>query len=240
MSEEFKVIKGIQPTKVNVLIYGVAGIGKTHIASIITKAILLDVENGSKFSSADRVEINNWNELVKALKWASEKEEYETVCIDSYTRVEKMMGDHICQEHGWPSLDKPGYGRGFEILKSYAVRFCDYLEKLNRRGKNTLVIAHSRVRTFVDPTSEAYDRYEPDCHKNTLPYLIAFFDALLFYRWKSHVKEAEKGDRFIARGTGDRELLTVERPAYIAKNRLGLEEVIVNPSEEFVNDVFRR
>lgn len=233
----FEVVTGKINKKKNFMLYGTPGIGKTTLAAGAKKSIIADCEDGSSHLDCARVIIKTWKELLNFITWVADQPDYEVVVFDSYTKIEKLMADQVCEDNGWPNLEKPGYGKGYEVLKTYALKLIAGLEYLNKKGKTTITIAHQKIRTVSDPLSESYDRYEPDIHKTTMTTFYAFMDGIFFYRWKAMIKETEKGDRYIAKSSGDRELHTVERTAFLAKSRVQCDNCIVNPKEDFYDNV---
>lgn len=238
---DFEIKTGKEKSFMNTMLYGIPGVGKTTLATRKTKSLLCDVENGATRIDCKKVSVNSWEDLLKFIKQVAELKDFDTIIFDSYTRIEKMATDSICQTNGWPNLEKPGFGKGYEILKAYAQRFLDQLAILNKAGKHTITVAHAKTRSVVDPMSENYDRYEPDMHKNSLPLFYSSMDCIFFYRWKTLVKETDKGDRYIATSSGDRELYTREMSSVLAKSRVDLEKtIILNPKEDFFDGVFSK
>lgn len=238
---DFEIKTGKEKIPMNMMLYGIPGVGKTTLATRKSKSLLCDIENGATRIDCKKVSVKTWEELLKFIKQAVELKDFDTIIFDSYTRIEKLATESICQTYGWNNLEKPGFGKGYEVLKSYAQRFLNELEVLNKAGKNTITVAHVKIRNVSDPMSENYDRYEPDMHKNSLPLFYSSMDCIFFYRWKTLVKETEKGDRYIATSSGDRELYTRELSSVLAKSRVELDKVIIlNPKEDFFDGVFSK
>lgn len=233
--EDFQVIKGKIARPYRTILYGTSGIGKTHLASLIPDSIFFDLEEGSGKFDVARLHVNSADDFYQKVAWVASKPEYKTLVIDSLSKLERMLVKKVCAEQGWANLEKPGFGKGPLVLKDeFADVFMKRVNRLNELGKNVVLIAHARTRTFQDPTTEAYDRYEMDAEKGVAAYLISQFDNVYFYRWKLVASEAERGTRYLGKGNGDRELFTQERPSFIAKSRDGLPERIVNPKPEEV------
>lgn len=234
----FEVLKGIQKKPLKCLLYGVAGIGKTTLATHKKDSLLIDIEEGSNQIDCERIKVTNWQELMKAIEWLSKEPKYTTVIFDSYTAIEKLATAHICQTYGWDNLEKPGFGKGYEVLKTYAQKYLSGLDFLVKNGMNSITVAHVKIKSVIDPMNETYDRFEPDMHKNSVTLFCSVMDCIFFYKWKHFVKETEKGDRFIARANGERELYTSERSAFLAKSRIAIDALISNPKEDFFDGIF--
>ena len=106
--------------------------------------------------------------------------------------------------------------------------FLDGLNALrDERGMAVILIAHSEIRRFDSPETEPYDRYQPKLHARASALLREHVDAVLFANYRVSTVRAEVGfNKKVARavGNGDRLLHTAERPAFLAKNRFGLQE----------------
>lgn len=230
---DLQFTRGVIKVPQKVLLYGTPGIGKTHFCSLIENGVFVDLEKGTNnFDVLRAPPMKTTAELFEFIK-AFASEAYTTLIIDSLTALERIFVKDLLDRKGWDNLEKPGYGKGYEELKQDFIRFINAMDFLIARGKNVVLIGHSRIRTFQDPMSEAYDRYEPECTKQVSSVLIPAMDAVFFYKWRSITVETEKGDRFIAKGSGDRELYAVERPSLIAKNRTNMEVSYINPTKEF-------
>lgn len=229
----FEISSGVIKTPQKVYLYGTPGVGKTQLCSHIPNALVLDLEKGSLNFDVKRIlNVTTFDEFRKFIAWFT-KEKYETLVIDSFTKIEQMITNYVLETNGWPNLEKPGYGKGYEVLKQEFMRFISACNFLVENGKNVVIVGHSTVKPFMDPMGEQYDRFQPDCQKQILPILISQMDSLFFYSWRKIIVEAEKGDRHIAKGSGDREIFTVERPAFIAKSRQQMEVSYLNPNKEF-------
>lgn len=91
-----------------------------------------------------------------------------------------------------------------------------------KRGMGVIMIAHSQIKRFEDPTSEGYDRYEIKLHRKAADLCMEHCDLIAFATYKTATKQVEgrfgsKSTRAV--GTGERVLRTQERPSFIAKSR---------------------
>ncbi|QOJ16318.1 MAG: AAA family ATPase [Phycisphaeraceae bacterium] len=74
-----------------------------------------------------------------------------------------------------------------------------------------------------------YDRYSPRLHKLASALVQEWADEVLFATYKVHTVKVDEGfnkAKHNGVSTGERIIRTVERPAHVAKNRLGLPEEI--------------
>ena len=90
-----------------------------------------------------------------------------------------------------------------------------------------ILIAHAKIERFENPETETYDRYVPRLHKLASAVVQEWCDEVLFATYQVHTRQTDEGfnrKRTQAIGSGERILRTTERPAHVAKNRLGLPD----------------
>lgn len=226
------IVLGKQERPFFAVLYGPPKVGKTHLATLASKPLILDVEEGShQFDVARIVAIKTKASFLAALREAYKEQDYSTIVIDSVTAVERLLVKHVLEEHKQPNLEAFGYGKGFTILASEWAYVLSIIESM-REKKNIILIGHQKVKTVSDPTVDSYDKLEIDITKHATNLVCAASDAILFYRWKTRVKKDDNGRRPVAISQGVREVWTQERGGFLAGNRYGLDLCIENPTNE--------
>ena len=167
----------------------------------------------------------------------SEPHDFKTVVIDSVDWLEPLIWVRTCQDNGWPSIEEPGYGKGYIAALG---PWRDYLEGLNalrnERGMTVIQIAHTEIRRFDSPEHEPYDRYVIKLHARAAALLQEHSDVVLFANYRISTVKADVGfNKKVTRalGSGERVLYTAERPAFLAKNRFGLPDSLPLSWEAF-------
>jgi hypothetical protein len=229
----FEITTGKISEPFTCLIYGIAGIGKTTLASKAPNPLFIDLEEGTGRIDTARIKVKTREQLSEAFAWAA-KQHHQTIVLDSMTAIEKLMIRKLLKENPkWKgTLQGAGYGNGYKALVDMWQEIMNGVAHLKANGKNVICIGHARVKAFADPMTETYDRYEPDIEKQAFSVVHGALDAVLFYRYRTHVRESGDEKRYLAMGGDDRELFTIEQPAFIAKNRYNLEPVIENPTSQ--------
>lgn len=213
-----------------IVLYGVAGIGKTTLAACAPKPIFVQTEDGLGRIDADA--------FPRAAKYADVLEQmsalikqpndYQTVVLDSLDALEPLLWEHVCAEGGKKSIEDFGYGKGYVAAAGEWRRLLSGFDMLREQGKAIVLIAHSQVVRFESPEVDAYDRYQLRLDKRACAVVSDWADAVLFANYR--VAAVQSGDRKRGVGDGTRVLYTTERPAFSAKNRFGLPDQIVIPA----------
>jgi hypothetical protein len=241
--------RGAQHRPPRILIHGPHKIGKSTWAAGTNKPVFMCVEEG-----ADELNVPSWPitseaEMLEALGvLITEDHEFQTLVIDTVDWLEERIHSAIATEYHCPSIagtgvqnDPLGYGKGYKLAVSRWSQLLEGLDLLrNEKHMTIIMLAHSRVQRFDDPTSASYDRYELNLQgdqakmKGSSSLLAEWCDVLGFM---SRMVSADKQDvgfnRKIVRGKGgsDRWLFLEERPAFVAGNRYGLPDSIMIPRQ---------
>lgn len=209
------------------LVKGPNGVGKTTFASNFPKALILDLENGSKHLNVKRVvaekmpTLADFRMVLKELVTA--KHNYETVVIDSVEALESLIADGVCAEGKVTSIEKydGGYGKGHARTREIMREIMQDLWALKARGVTSVLVGHVQVKPYNDPTlNQAYDRIVMRCN-DKMASIIRDLSDNVFYATYKVVTTEEKG-KTKAYGDGQRVMYTQWRAGWDAKNRLEL------------------
>ena len=220
------------PRPPRILAYGTAGIGKTTFATEAPHPIVIQTEDGLGSIAASTFGLlRSFDEVMQAIGSLYEQEHaFQTVVLDSLDWLEPLIWQHTAQQHNQPNIEAFGYGKGYlAALDNWRV----VLEGLNalrdERGMAVILLAHAEIKRFDSPETDPYDRYQPKLHARASALVQEHVDAVLFANYRVTTLKADAGfGKKIVRGVsgGDRLLHTVERPAFLAKNRFGLPETL--------------
>lgn len=209
-----------------ILLYGPDGVGKSSFGAAAPKPIFLGSEQGTDFLDVDRLPpIKMWADVHVAIsELRTEKHDYETLVIDSLDWLEPILYQKLCEQHQVSSIEyvAGGYGKGYvEAIKLWNELIHGLNTLREQRKMNIVLICHSEVVPFHDPTTNtAYDRYQLKLYKKASALFREYVDTVLFANYEVFTKK--EGGKSRAYGDGARVLFTERRPAFDAKNRVGL------------------
>ena len=220
---------GVKKRPRRVLLYGAHGVGKSTWASQAPNPIFIQTEDGANDIGVARFPVTtHFASVIDMLRELyKEKHSYKTLVIDSVDWLERMIWDEVCKKENVASIDDIKYWRGYNVALLFWNEFKEALDFLrNDKGMSIVLIAHSKVDTYNNPEGDDYDRYSPKLHKHASLFLQEWADEVFFANFD--IETAKKGQGFKEKtravGTGERVIYTSEKPAYLAKNRLGITE----------------
>jgi hypothetical protein len=212
------------------MLYGTQGIGKSTYAAHAPKPIFIQTEDGLGEIECDKFPLTTtFDQAMQALsELYTEKHPFRTVVVDSLDWLERLIWAEVCRKRSVESIEDIGYGKGYVFSLTQWREFLEGLTALrNDKGMMIVLIAHARIERFENPETESYDRYVPRLHRLASQVIQEWCDEVLFATFRVHTRQMDEGfdrKRTQGIGTGERIMRTVERPAHVAKNRLGLPE----------------
>jgi hypothetical protein len=232
-----------------VTIMGDSGTGKTTLAASFPKPIVIRAEDGLQAIPTDQRPdaFPNLDGSVDAL-WAQlkalihEDHRYETLVIDSVTALERMFIQSIID--GDPKKPRGiqqalgGYGAGRDAVSAMHARVRKAAGILaDKRGMNTVFVAHADTARMEPPDDDAYMRYTLRLHEKSMPAYVDDVDVVGFLKLETFT--TGDGERKKAISDGTRVLITYATAASVSKNRFGITEPLLvepgkNPLTQYV------
>jgi hypothetical protein len=234
---------GSDNPKLNMLIYGNYGAGKTLLAGTadavpeMRKVLFLDIEGGTftlkhKFPNTDVLRITNWNQMADIYDElrAGLHSEYNTIVIDSLTEAQVFNLDEVMRElvKNKPdrSEDIPDV-REWQINQKQVVKFIRLFRDLP-----VTVIMTALMKTTVDKMTGKTSK-GPELPGKLAMRVPALFDEVFFL----YVKKMPQNINGEEVKVDTRLLLTGATEETAAKDRSGmLPQVIVEPTMEILYD----
>jgi hypothetical protein len=225
-----KIQRGKTSLPRRVMLYGTHGIGKSTFGSMADRPIFIQTEDGLANIDCDRFPLaTRFDHVLNALSdLYIGDHDYRTVVIDSLDWLERLIWSAVCGDKGVDSIEDIGYAKGYTFSIDKWREVLAGLDALRTdRGMTVVLIAHAKIEKFENPETDPYDRYSPRLHKLASALVQEWADEVLFATYKVHTRKVDEAfgqKKHQGVGTGERIIRTTERPAHVAKNRLGLPE----------------
>lgn len=229
------LVRGKQDHPLRVVLFGVAGIGKSTFAASAPAPVFIGTEDGTANLDVTRFPApESWQDIIDAIRTLERDEhEFKTLVIDTLDWAEPMLWAHICTRDSKKNLEAYGYGKGANAALDEWRIFVAALERLSKtKSMHVILVAHSFKKTFKNPAGDDFDRYEMKLQEKAAGLFKEWPDCLLFAQ---HETLTSKDERSRVRGveTGARLVHTEYRAAFDAKNRYGLPESMPLSWDEF-------
>ncbi len=210
-----------------VVIYGPEGIGKSSLAARFPDPVIIDTEGGTAHMDVRRIDKpQSWEELLSVVKEVAVTPGIcKTLVIDTADWAEQLITVYLCNKYKQNSIESFGYGKGYTYMAEEFSRLLSACDLVIASGIHMVITAHAKMRKFEQPDEMgAYDRWEMKLSKQTAPLLKEWCDMLLFCNYQTFVVTSEN-DTKKAQG-GKRVIYTSHHPAWDAKSRIALPEII--------------
>ncbi len=153
-----------------ILLYAASGMGKTTLAVLAPKPILIPLDDGSADIKhpvtnelIEQVEdVRTFGDTRAALQQYGLYDDNETVIIDTVTKLEDLSHAYMCatipheKGHTCTSIEGYGYGKGYRHLYDTMKLILQDADELVRRGKNVILIAQCVPRSIPNAGGEDY------------------------------------------------------------------------------------
>jgi hypothetical protein len=227
-----KISQAVCSTAPIALLYGSEGRGKTTLASKFPKPIAMLLERGlPRGVKIDAIDgLATYGNVLDALRdLCRDPGGYQTLVVDTIDALEPMILDHLCGQRGWKDIEQPSYGKGYVAADEVWRGFIKGITTLrDRHGVTILLVAHSTIERFDDPRAPSYTAYWPKLHKRARHLILDACDVVGFLAEDLRIATDDSGfrERVRATSSNQRYLFVEGNPAFVAKNRFGMEPKI--------------
>ena len=198
--------KDIKPENLSVLIYGAPGMGKTTLlGNQEGRTLIIDIDKGTNVlagnENVDIVRISeNVGEIPSIIKELQSKCEYDNVCLDSMSELERAMLAYF----GRTGNNKGVPSQGDYLRVDYYI--IDWCRQLRALPCNVIFTAWEKYTEITAPTGEKYTRTSPLLRDKNMENLCGLCDIV-----GRIVTNTENGGRYV---------WLEGRPDVVAKDRI--------------------
>lgn len=220
-----------------IVVCGPGKIGKTTFAAMAPSAVGILTEDGADNVDASAFPLcKSLSDVYEAIGvLLNEEHEFKTLFIDSLDWLEPLLQEHVCQQHGWKSIETPGYGKGYIEASTEWRNLLNGLEALRqKRGMGIILIAHDKIKRIEDPLTEGYDSHVLKLHDRAAALVQEWADVIGYAGYRVFTTKTDAGfgqKETKATTTGERILHVEAHPAHCGGNRFGLQNMTLNWNE---------
>lgn len=234
-------LEGVVKTKrdgpYRALIYGPHKIGKSTWANCSPKPIFIQTEDGLHNIEAESFGLcETLQDVTNCIKrLAQDEHDYETVVLDTADWLEKIIHINVADSNDVDTVANVGYGKGYVEAANKYNFILSGLQTLYTKGMNVIILAHTEIKTFHDPMTESYDRYQIKLRENVAETLQEWVDVIGFAQEEFKLKEEKQayGKRHRPKSKGKRVLRLSGGASFDAGNRYNLPEKLPLNYTEF-------
>ncbi|MDT2737930.1 ATP-binding protein [Enterococcus pseudoavium] len=218
------ITTGKVPKAQKVVLYGVEGIGKSTFASQFPDPLFIDTEDSTLHMDVKRFDKpTSWEMLKQQVDYVKQSRPCQTLVIDTMDWAEALGKRHLMAQNKWSDVGND-YGNKYIALEKEMGNLLNQLSEVIDAGINVVITAHAMLRKKEEPDEMgAFDRYELKLEKKSAGIVKEWADMVLFANYKTTVITDSKTNSKKATG-GQRMMYTTHRPAWDAKNRIGLAD----------------
>ena len=182
------------------------------------------------FAYDERTGPPTWQSMQGAIHELIEKEHpYRLLVIDTANGAEVLCQEFVRQTQFRDSQKAfASYGKGWDACRMEWLGLrqdLDYLRTVRKMG--IVLLAHTKVKKFDDPTQEeGYDKYSPACQEKLWDLTHQWADIIAFGHFQAVTYETDQG-KTKARSDGVRRVICFDpSPTWDAGNRYGLSGIL--------------
>jgi hypothetical protein len=228
---------------------GEGGLGKTTLAAMFPKPIMIRTEDGvQSIRGADvalfPVSATSDDVFDNIASLLEEEHDFKTLIIDSITQLNTMIeAEVIASDPKHPkSLNQAlgGYGAGHGAVSERHREIrqaCGYLSQT--KGMHIVFISHADSEQVDLPDSDPYSRYTIRMNKKSVGHYSDNVDCVAFLKLRRFLKGEADNKKAVSDGT--RIITCYPTPNHISKNRFGINEDLVfdlsfNPFTPYIGE----
>jgi hypothetical protein len=199
-----RISTGAIERPVSVIVHGSPGVGKSTFAAGAPKPFFIDCDNRTAHLDVKRIKPESWEDVLGVFRLVAKGElECSTLVVDTLDHAEILMHRDLCKAHEVSTIEEVGggYGKGYVAALGEWRRFGVAMDAIRARGVGLVLLAHSQVKVFQNPSGENYERFELKLDKRAHNFLRERVDGVGYASFATTVVKG-KDDKFKAKSSG--------------------------------------
>jgi hypothetical protein len=225
---KFKTVKRKSNDTPKIIFHGPSSIGKTTFGASLPNPLFLDLEDSASHIVVTQLEdfdlrrapASQTLEVLEDL--AKDPKEFQSVVIDTFDALERKVSEELANaKFQGRSLGEIDWGKGWAALTQEMEHYFHIFNAIADQGIIVCLLCHSELRRVESPLVNPYDSFDLKLSKKVSPLAIEWANLVLFSQVRVFQSQDKRG-KVVTKGNGQRVVYTETRPAFVAKNRLGL------------------
>jgi hypothetical protein len=210
-----RIQSGIVERPVSLVVHGGPGVGKSTFAAGAPDPFFIDTDNRTAHLNVRRLKPDSWEEVLEVFRLVAKGElKCGTLVVDTLDHAEILLHRDLCKAHNVTTIEDVGggYGKGYVAALGEWRKFGVAMDAIRARGVGLVLLAHSQVKVFQNPTGENYERFELKLDKRAHNFLRERVDAVGYAAFDTIIVK-DKADKAKAKGSGKATLSFKPSPA---------------------------
>ena len=217
MVDWLKARKSKAPKRGDVIVlHSTEGGGKTSFAAQFKDAAFMMSENETGLLTLMArglvpdcqffPELTDWNDVQECtMQMVESADRPRTLAVDTSNGIESLLHNHVCQTQYDGEMTKKGFlsfGEGPKACLPIWRQWLARLDALRNKGTTVLLLCHTAVVNYKNPTGPDYHRFVAEMHETTWSATKKFADMIAFVDFHAEVGDVSGGGNVAKRGKG--------------------------------------
>ncbi len=195
-TSKLRKITGEKKDPDRILLIGMDKVGKSTWANGANKPVFIGPESGwGEMAVTTTPEpVKDWRDLNHWVQaFAAGGHDRKTLVLDSIDWIEPILHKHLCRTNGWKDIEAAGYGKGWIAAADAIRQLTSNLDDCRiEAGMEIIVISHSVVRTFTNPSGDDFSGYEMAVNKKLAAVMRQWVDTIGFAIHEATFKDGQR------------------------------------------------
>lgn len=191
-----RVQTGVIERPISLMVHGGPGVGKSTFAAGAPDPFFIDTDNRTAHLDVRRINPTSWEDILEVFRLAAKGElKCSTLVVDTLDHAEMLMHRDLCKTHSVPTIEEVGggYGKGYVVALGEWRRFGVAMDAIRARGIGLILLAHSQVKLFQNPSGENYERFELKLDKRAHNFLRERVDGVGYAAFDTQIVKTKDG-----------------------------------------------